>query len=247
MKIFIALLLGCFASKLTFAVTATPVRVLYDRNGTQTYGAVNAQHASDPNHSPLIVTREYYITPSNRSVNNDKIPRQDLSFEVPEIQATFQNTSHTLKKGVIVLGQDRKPYLVEAVFPNGKVALAPLEINAVSRFRLEQNRNFAPIQRRNVSIVSTSEILAVEQTCFLQKYCKGQTLETINDIPICEAHNVRNRSTSSLNVNCGRFNKGADINAVFSDGTLMLHLTLINPFPEATLRYQPETTPEAAQ
>ncbi len=247
MKIFIALLLGCFASKFTFAVAATPVRVLYDRNGTQAYGAVNAQHASDPNRSPLIVTREYYITPSNRSVGTDKIPRQDLSFEVPEIQATFQNTPRTLKKGVIVLGKDRKPYVVEAVFPNGKVAMAELEINPVSRFRLEQNRNFAPIQRRNVSIVSTSDILAVEQTCFLQKYCKGQTLETINDIPICEAYNVRNNGAQSLNVPCGRFQNGAAINAVFSDGTLMLHLTLINPFPEATLRYQQETIPEAAQ
>lgn len=246
------LLLVLISSPLANAIDPAmlPVHVLYQRDGALTYGAVNAQKASDPANTTLSVSRQHYISPLNLSATSEKIARQNLSFELPELQATFQEQPHVLKKGVIVLGKDKKPYLVEAVFPDNKVVLAPLEVNPNSRFRLEQNTNFTPIQRQNVQIVSTTDILAVEQSCFLRQYCKGQTLERINNIPICEAYAIRNNiTTPTLKVNCGRARNfaGAAINAVFSDGTLMLHHTLINPFPESAWKYLPETTPTTAQ
>lgn len=242
------LLSNFFASAIDPALA--PAHVLYQRNGELTYGAVNAQRAADPANTSLSVSRQHYISTMNLSQSSENVDRQNLSFELPELQATFQDESHVLKKGVIVLGKDKKPYAVEAVFPDNKVVLSPLEINFVSRFRLQQNRNFAPIQRQNVQIVSTSDILAVEQNCFLRRYCKGQRLEQINNVPICEAYAIRNApATPTLNVNCGRQTSftGAAINAVFSDGTLMLHHTLINPFPESAWKYIPETTPTTAQ
>jgi hypothetical protein len=223
------------------------VRVLYQRDGVLSYGSVNAIKARDTTLANLSVSHQYYISRSNLSARSEKVARQDLSFELPEVTATFQDQPHVLKKGVIVLGKDKKPYLVEAVFPDNKVVLAPLEINPNSRHRLEQNTNLAPIQRENVKIVSTSDILAVEQTCFLRQYCKGQILERINNIPICEAYAIRNNiTTPTLNINCGRI-AGATINATFSDGTLMLHHTLINPFPESAWKYQLDATPTTAQ
>ncbi len=244
---FTALLISCFLA-IAIEPAMAPVHVLYQRAGVLTYGAVSAQQVSDPANTNLIVSYERYISALNLSAGSDSVSRQNLSFELPQLQAPFHNQQHVLKKGVIVLGKDKKPYLVEAVFPDNKVVLSPLEVNPSSGNRLE-NTNFAPIRRQNVQIVSTTDIFAVEQTCFLRQYCKGQTLARINDIPICEAYALRNNATPSLKVKCGRNTKfaGAAINAVFSDGTLMLHHTLINPFPESAWKYQPETTPTTAQ
>ncbi len=249
---FLNILIFLFSSFSANAIepAMAPVHVLYQREGALTYGVVDAQKASDSANTNLSVSRQHYISSFNLSAGAENIARQNLSFELPELRATFQDQQHTLKKGVIVLGKDKKPYLVDAVFPDNKVVLSPLEVNPNSRHRLKENSNFTPIQRQNLQIVSTTDILAVEQSCFLRQYCKGQTLERINNIPICEAYALRNNlATPTLKVNCGNSRNfvGAAINAVFSDGTLMLHHTLINPFPESAWKYQSETTPTTAQ
>ena len=247
----IAFLLVSIGFSIANTTGVPPVRVLYDRQGTLTYGTVTTARSNTPTSPTLSIYSDYYISSVNRSPRNDVVPRENLSYELPQIQATYQEQQHVLQKGVIVLGKDKKPYLVEAVFPNNKVVLYPLGFNHSSiSYDEEQNTIFRRLERQNVQIVSTSDILSVQQSCYLKKYCKGQKLEKIDGVPVCEAYAIRNNfAKPPIVTNCGGGNRGesATINATFSDGTLMLHFTLVNPFPESSWKYQQQAVPTTAQ
>jgi hypothetical protein len=221
-------------------------RVLFEKDGALTYGTVDAIKANAPTSPKLIVSMSGYSKNGIASNSAAKVPREQLTFEVPQIQTTLQERSQSIKKGIIVLGTDKKPYLVEAVFPGDKVVLTPLKADIVSRFRIAGS-NFSPVEGKNVRIALISDILAVEEQCFLKEYCKGKTITKVADIPICEAYAIRIKAPRHLQVRCGGANgESASIHAAFSDGTLLLHNTLINPFPDSTWKYAPEPAVPAA-
>jgi hypothetical protein len=216
-------------------------RVHFLKNGVIEYGYVDPIKANLNNPSQYIVSTKKYNAAGNVSSNSIRINKKDLVFEADSITTKIQEQSVVLKKGMIVLTKDQKPAQVEAVFPDGKISLIPIEVNPMSRNRLKENKNFAPIKNKNIMLVDKSNITAVEQDCFLRKYCAGKAYKNIEGIPVCQANALHDAKNIGL-VKCGRFGtQGGTIGAVFSDGTLLLHLTLIKPFPQSIHKYVPKS------
>jgi hypothetical protein len=183
-----------------------------------------------------LVTYDYRL-PSGLSSGKFEVEPQQVIPQIQQVNLPLQGEEKVITSGMVVLGKDKKPYRVESIFANGRVALMPLDINCVSRFRLSENSCFTPKQRTNPVIGPVSDIFAVEQKCFLQTYCVGTNLTKINDIPICEYKKIEEDRPKNFGVNCGLQNYTA-IKAAFSDGSLLLGTTILNVFPESTLKYQ---------
>lgn len=206
--------------------------VLFEKDGTLYHGVATPIKAKKPEPNLVYVEAERYLSEINYSPINQKLEKKTLIYETNFISGTLHNKEVILKKGMIVLDAERKPALIEAVFPNGMVSLRKLEINGNSRARLDQNNNFAPKKGHAIVVTDATDITAIEQKCFLGKYCKDQAFKSIEGIPLCASAGLKKMSL------CGK-KDDALIRAVFSDGTLLLHTTLINLFPESTLKYFP--------
>lgn len=232
MKQLLFLAIISFITPLLMANSSGP-SVLFEKDGTVYHGVTKVSKAKNPEPNLVYVTAERYISEINYSPLSAKIEKNDLIYETNFISGSINNKEVILKKGMIVLDAEKNPALIEAVFPNGMVSLRKLEINRSSGSRLDQNNNFAPKKGQTIVVTEATDITAIEEKCFLGKYCKDQTFKSIEGIPLCEFAEIK-----GLNF-CGRTDN-ALIRAVFSDGTLLLGSTLINLFPKSTLKYFPE-------
>ncbi len=173
-----------------------------------------------------------------------RVTPDQLIKPVPSIPHRMQQRDQSLRKGMIVLGADKKMFIIEDVFADGRVAVSRLTINANSRHRIP-NTDFVKQDREGYSIINKNEIIAVETNCFL-RYCRGQVYSEIENIPVCQrdvltTHNnsmtPEMRAALNPGFTCGRFGK-FEIHALFSDGSIAIHNRIINPFPRSLHNYQ---------
>lgn len=226
---------------LFFTSASNPVSetslTLHPRYGWILCNVLNKPEIKKKDPTKVLVSYKYYLSPTNLSADTIEVESKKVVRQEKKANLTLQGKERSITPGLIVLGKDQKPYLVDAIFSNGKAAFLPLEINCASRFRTSKQSCFSPIKNTNHKIMQISDIHAVEQKCFLQSYCVGTTLDKINNIPLCSIYKINGKDVANHGVNCGK-QKQTRINATFSDGTLLFNNKMLNLFPEATLKYQ---------
>ncbi len=211
--------------------------VLYNHEGKVQYGSI----INNQNQDFVYINRKYHNGAGWVS-GNVKVPSSELTKPTESLEHTLQGKKQILKKGMIVLGKNKKMYFIEDVFADGRIAVNELSINPVSRFRF--NGNFVKEARPGVSIISKEDIQAVETKCFLG-YCKGQNYKNIQNIPICDREALATyklppemRRSGFKGISC-RYNQFT-IHAMFSDGTVVVFSNIFNPFPTSIHNYQAE-------
>ncbi len=173
-----------------------------------------------------------------------RVPHDGVLFATSSISVRTQRQTHDISRDDVILGNDGIMYQIRDVFPNGHIVAYALNANP-GHFGGEVG-NIDPLENRNVYVISTDNIAAVEVPCFLG-ICSGQRYREISGVPLCDSSLLRAtqvRDGVVLGVperlSC-RVDRSAPIDFVFSDGTLANGPRVFNPFPSTLENYYRHT------
>ncbi len=195
--------------------------------------------------SKTVVNYSYYLSRHNKTSDSFEVEPQKIISQVKQTTLTLQGEVRKIAAGLVIIGKDKLPYVVDFVFADGRIALAKLRASAScgDDFSLTKTSCFRLMdENTNPLIESSSFINAIQQDCFLKSYCKDTFISSVNNIPLCALNSLDPSNKKPLGLHCGQIEK-IRIDAAFSDGTLLLGQKTINLFPENTWRYY-KTPPE---
>lgn len=171
--------------------------------------------------------------------NTYSIPVENLIRSIKSTEITRNGRRFEILRGTYITTASRQVYLVEDVFPDGRLIAHRVRFNLSSRSRLSSG--FERIRLENEYLLNTSDITGVEVQCFA-RYCRGQSLTEIENVPICNRalmaeYRLSEHQSPLKDLNCNRSNN-VSLNAVFSNGDMLLSQEkTINPFPPQLQNY----------
>lgn len=197
--------------------------------------------AADPENSIIAVSYRHYSNPNSGNLISGLAygaHADQITMPINSTSVTVNGQTTNLERGALILATDGEIYLIENIYPDGRLAVYRSTVNANSRNRVHDN--FVPLVRENTSVIHVDDIQATQTDCFFG-YCKNDIHADIQGVPICdqevlvayiEGWGMKDTPRMSCRMD------GARIQGVFNDGTLVSGKTVFNPFPESLKNYQ---------
>lgn len=244
MKTYLFYLFGFFFF-LNVSAAEEPM-VLFSKGGEIVCGKKLPHLKSKLGNDYASVEYNFFITAANLSSRVLSVKKSELEVEKERLRVADNPFVSVVKKNDIVLTKDKKPALVEAVFPSGKVLLKPLKIQRNARGSLKiGSSNFIALAGVNSYVAPVNDILAVETDCNdTRSYCRGQSVNDINGLMLCD--NSSKAEFEKNKIHCGR-QKSAMIDAVFSNGDVLFGSQLMPTAQSSPKQGESNQTPSVHQ
>ncbi len=166
-----------------------------------------------------------------------EVPVEQLTYPIPEIPLALNGQNIRLQRGKLILGKDGEFYIIENLYPDGRIAAYRATVNPNSSRRVHSN--FVAEVEENIVIIDVDLIRATQSRCFFG-ICQNEVYADVQGVPLCDrtvlASYLEDWGAKKADKLSCRLN-GAIIHGVFNDGTLVSGKTLFNPFPESLHRY----------
>jgi hypothetical protein len=229
--------------------------VLFERDGHPAYGTVRARgplNEARNSRGQVSISHDRMVQGRlggwSRSSGGVTVNFDQITSAVPFLSKNLQGVERRLQAGSVVLREDNRAYHVLQVFSDGRVVAELLSVNRVSRHRLPGTNLTRSTQDPAHHIFHSNEIRAVAVNEFRatreQSYQVNGRYQNIAGMPLCDVAALRRyqlptelRGSSDLRFSCGRDSRGAQIDALFSNGTVMIGQYTFNPFPRSLEAY----------